>query len=78
LPQRQDDLLDGVVMGADLALEIGELLEDLGVIDRELPQLDERLDNEDADLDRARRIENAGGHEGAVFGEGVGKGRRVL
>ena len=41
------------------------------MIDCKLTQLHERLNHEDANFDGARRIEDGGGHEGAVFGESI-------
>ena len=45
---------------------------------RQVPEFDEGADHEDAYLDGARRVEDGGGHDGAVLSESVGGMLAVL
>ena len=72
LPNRRDELPDRVVMSGEFAFELVELACQLLVAEDQLPQLDERSHHEHADLNRSRRVQQAGRHERAVLGEGVG------
>jgi len=60
-------------MAFNLALEFSELRQDLLIAGQSLAHVDESSDHEDAHFDGALGIQDGGGHDGAVFGEGVGK-----
>src|SRR5437879_5560416 len=64
-------LADGIVVPTDAAFEFRQLGRQLLVAQRQVAQLDERPDDEDADLEGLRGIEDRRGHDGPVFGAGV-------
>jgi hypothetical protein len=73
LAQRGEDLPDGLVVRADTALELVELLADLAALRDAFAHLHEGAHDEQRNLDRPRRIEHGGRHQGAVLGKGEGR-----
>ena len=74
------EVADGVDEGEDLVvvvlefvLEFGEFVCELLVGGEEFAEFDEGADDEEAGVDGLRAVEDGGGHDGAVFGEGVGE-----
>ena len=70
LADGREDGGDGFVVVLVLALQLIELAGQGGVGDQELAQADERADHKDAHLDGSGTVEDGGGHDGAVLGEG--------
>lgn len=65
--------LDVGVVGFEAVLYFGQLGENFLVSDEGAAHADEGLHDEDAHFDGAVGIEYRGGHDDAVFGEGVGE-----
>jgi hypothetical protein len=62
---------DLVVVVLQFAFEFIELGGELVVGDEEFAQFDESADDEEAGVHGQGTVEDCGGHDGAVFGEGV-------
>ena len=69
-----DGGLVGVEAGGEFLFEGSELAGEAARVGERGAHRDERTDHEDAYLDGLRAVEEIGGHDGAVFGEGVGAG----
>ena len=67
--QRLENVCDGPVMRSDLALQFIQPGADRLARQRRASQLDERADHIHGHPDRPRRVEDAGGHDRAVFRE---------
>ena len=67
------DDLQGCVVFEERMVDFGQALEDVGVGRYWLAHLDEGADDVQAHGDGARAVQDGGRHDGAVFGEGVGR-----
>jgi hypothetical protein len=66
-----NDSADRFVVIAKSPFEFRDLMGQFLVRRQKLSQLDERPHDEDASLNRPRRVKDTGGHNGAVLGEGI-------
>jgi len=60
-------------VGIDSLFELRELPGQLLMGGKELAELHEGADHVNANLDGSRTVQDIGGHDGAVLGEGVGE-----
>ena len=67
------DVLESEIMSEQGAVYLGELPEDFRVGEQAVAHLDEGADDIDTHGDGLVGIQNAGGHEGTVFGENAGE-----
>ena len=65
------DLLDRPVVRADPLFQFGQLLRQLTMRRQHLSEPDERANDKNAGLDGPSAVEDVGGHDRAVFREGV-------
>src|SRR2546422_5776774 len=72
LADGDDERADGLIVARDFAFHLGKLFGELLVTGDPLTKVYKSPHDKDADLDGPRRIEDAGGHNGAVLGEGIG------
>src|SRR5205814_6043066 len=77
LADRGQDGGDGLIVVLVLALELIELAREPAVGGEEFAQLHEGAHDIDAHLDGPGAVEDGGGHDGAVLGEGEGRQSRI-
>jgi hypothetical protein len=70
--QFQVDVPQGDVVGEEGPVDFGQALQDGGIGGQVLAHSDEGADDEKAHFDCLGAVENRGGHERAMFGEGKG------
>jgi len=67
------DDAEGIVVPEELGIHLREFFQNFGLRHGRFALFDERPDDIHAHLDGLGTVEDVGSHEGAVFGEGVGK-----
>jgi hypothetical protein len=73
LTNGDDELANRVIVAGNGSFEFRQLGRQLCVGERQVTQFYKRTDDKYADFNGAGRIQYRGSHDGAVFGEGVGK-----
>jgi hypothetical protein len=68
-----DQLADAIIVAGNSLLQFRQLGRQFLMRQCELPQLHKGADNEYADVNGARRVQDCCRHDGAVFGEGKRK-----
>ena len=76
--ERDDDVADVLIVAGEAFFEFFQLVGQFAVGGEQLAEADKGADHEDAHLHGPGRVEDIGGHDRAVLGEGVGQDRGKL